>query len=281
MSEVRWEKLRPRDMEKRVNDLPVVYVPFGSLEWHGYHNPLGLDTIKARALCLHSAEKSGGVVTPATYWPIGGLPHPWTVRMSEEMVHSLAVAIFQQMAHVGFKVVIALTGHYGIEQVYHIKKSALEVMYQTGLSIYALPEYEVVVEEGYRGDHAAKWETSLTQYLFPDLVNMDEAEPMDKQMDGVGGEDPRIHASKELGERTAELIIERLGLVANRLARETSQRERSKFISVSDTHCLILHRHGWNCLSHDSYWQGVTALWKGNYDEASGAFNKAMQEIGK
>jgi len=279
MSEVRWEKLKPREIEKRINELPVVYVPFGSLEWHGYHNPLGLDTIKARALCLRSAEKYGGVVTPATYWPIGGMPHPWTVRMPEEMIHNLAVAIFQQMAHVGFKVVIALTGHYGIEQVYHIKKSALEVMYQTGLSIYALPEYEVTADEGYRGDHAAKWETSLTQYLFPDLVDMNEAEPVDKPMDGVGGDDPRIHASKELGEKFAELTIDRLGLVANRLAKETSARDRSGFISACDVHCQMLQRFSWGCLGNESYWQGVTALWKGNYDEASGAFYELGRSV--
>ncbi|MEK7397152.1 MAG: creatininase family protein, partial [Candidatus Poribacteria bacterium] len=245
-----------------------------SLEWHGYHNPLGLDTIKARALCLRSAEKYGGIVTPATYWPIGGMPHPWTVRMSEDLIHNLAVAIFQQMAHVGFKVVIALTGHYGIEQVYHIKKSALEVMYQTGLSIYALPEYEVAADEGYRGDHAAKWETSLTQYLFPDLVDMNEAESADKQMDGVGGEDPRVHASKELGEKTTNIIIERLGIVANRLANETSARERSAFISASDTHCRIINKYSWGCMGNENYWRGVTALWKGNYGEAGGAFNE-------
>jgi creatinine amidohydrolase len=230
-------------------------------------------------LCLRSAEKHGGIVTPATFWPIGGMPHPWTVRMSEDMVHNLAVAIFQQMAHVGFKVVIAVTGHYGIEQVYHIKKSALEVMYQTGLSIYALPEYEIVADEGYRGDHAAKWETSLTQYLFPDLVDMSEAESADKPMDGVGGEDPRIHASKELGEKTAELIIDRLALVANRLANETSARERSKFILASDTHCQIIQKYSWGCMGNENYWQGVTALWKGNYDEASTAFHELSRSM--
>jgi creatinine amidohydrolase len=259
-------------MEKRINELPVVYVPFGSLEWHGYHNPLGLDTIKARALCLRAAEQHGGVVTPATYWPIGGLPHPWTVRMSSELVHQLAVAIFQQMAHVGFRVVIAVTGHYGVEQVLHIKKSALEVMYQTGLSIYALPEYEVAADEGYRGDHAAKWETSLTQYLFPELVDMSEAEPEGQPMDGVGGEDPRVHASRELGEKTAELIVERLAAVSHRLARETSPRERSAFIAASDAHCRMLEKHLWGTLKQEDYWRGVTAIWKGDYSEAASAF---------
>lgn len=279
MSEVRWEKLRPRDMEKIVSEFPVVYVPFGSLEWHGYHNPLGLDTIKARALCLRAAEKSGGIVTPATYWPIGGLQHPWTVRMSADLIHQLAVAIYQQMAHVGFRVVIAVTGHYGIEQVLHIKKSALEVMYQTGISIYALPEYEVVAEEGYRGDHAAKWETSLTQFLFPELVDMSEAEPEGQAMDGVGGEDPRIYASKELGEETANLIIERLAGVAQRLAKETSPRKRSEFIAASAAHCNAIERHGWGTLRQEDYWRGVTAIWKGNYAKANAAFGSIEKAI--
>lgn len=279
MAEVRWENLRPRAMQQRVNEYPVVYVPFGSLEWHGYHNPLGLDTIKARALCLRAAERGGGIVTPATFWPIGGMPHPWTVRMSAELIHQLAVAIYEQMAHVGFKVVIAVTGHYGVEQVLHIKKSALEVMYRSGLSIYALPEYEVAVDEGYRGDHAAKWETSLTQALFPDLVDMSEAEPEGQPLDGVGGEDPRRHSSAELGERTANLIVERLVAVADRLLKDTSQRERSQFIAASDAHCRVLERHKWSAFPAEEYWQGVTAIWKGNYQEA-GDFFAAVDKAG-
>jgi len=279
MSEVRWENLRPRAMEQRVNEYPVVYVPFGSLEWHGYHNPLGVDTIKAHALCLRAAERGGGVVTPPTYWPIGGLPHPWTVRMSEELIHQLAVAIYEQMAHVGFKVVIAITGHYGVEQVLHIKKSALEVMYRSGLSIYALPEYEVAVDKGYRGDHAAKWETSLIQALFPDLVDMNEAEPEGQPLDGVGGEDPRIHASAELGEQTANLIVERLVTVADRLLKDTSQRERSRFIATSASHCQVLEQHKWSAFSVEEYWQAVTAIWQGNYQEAISAFASVDKAI--
>lgn len=281
MTEIRWENLRPRDMERRVNQYPLVYVPFGSLEWHGYHNPLGLDTIKARALCLRAAEQGGGIVTPATFWPIGGMPHPWTVRMSEELIHKLAVAIYEQMAHVGFKVVIAVTGHYGVEQILHIKKSALEVMYRTGLSVYALPEYEVVTDKGYRGDHAAKWETSLTQALFPELVDMSEAEPEGKPLDGVGGDDPRIHASAELGEKTADLISERLVEVADRLLKDTSPRERSRFIAASNSHCRVLERHKWRAFSPEEYWQGVESIWKGNYQQAVETFNSVDSTLSK
>lgn len=276
--EVRWERLRPREMEKRLNELPVVYVPFGSLEWHGYHNPLGLDALKAWELCIRAAQKGGGVVVPATFWPIGGMPHPWTVRMSEELIHSLAVSIYEQMAHVGFKVVIAVTGHYGFEQVYHIKKAALEVMYRSGVTIYALPEYEAACDIGYRGDHAAKWETSLMMYLMPELVDMSEAEPPGVPMDGVGGEDPREHASKDLGERAAELIIDRLSGAARKLA-NLSPRERSRFIQAFEGCCSALSRFGPRVFGHEGYWKGVLSLAKGEYGEAIEAFGELEKAL--
>lgn len=272
MDEVRWEYLRPRDMERRYNACPTVYVPFGSLEWHGYHNPLGVDTIKAHALCLRAARLGGGVVAPGTFWPIGGLPHPWTVRMTEEQVHALAAAIYEQMAHVGFRVVIAVTGHYGIEQVLHIKQAALEVMYRTGLAIYALPEFEVAVDLGYRGDHAAKWETSLIQALFPQLVDMSEAEPQGQPLDGVGGEDPRLHASAELGERAAELIAQRLSAASTRLLGYT-QRQRSQFIVACAAQVRVLAAQAWGALRHPQYWEGVQALAVGEDAAAAAAFD--------
>lgn len=273
MEEVRWERLRPRDIEARFREFPVVYTPFGSLEWHGYHNPLGLDAVKAWQLCIRAAQKGGGVVTPATFWPIGGMPHPWTVRMSEELIHDLAVAIFEQMGHVGFKVVIAVTGHYGFEQVYQIKKAALEVMYRSGMSIYALPEYEVACDIGYRGDHAAKWETSIMMYLIPNLVRMEEAEPRGTPMDGVGGEDPRVHASQELGEKVCNLIIERLSSAAKTLL-ELSPRERSRFITACAAHLKALDARRRGAMADEGYWEGVLALAKGEYQKAIEAFNK-------
>lgn len=66
--------------------------------------------MKAYELCLRVAEKAGGVVVPATYWAIGGMPHPRTTRFDASPMGRLFYAIFKQMAHVGFKVVIAITG---------------------------------------------------------------------------------------------------------------------------------------------------------------------------
>ncbi len=98
-------------------------------------------------------------------------------------------------------------------------------------------------------------------------------------MDGVGGDDPRVHASRELGEQTAELIIQRLAAVAKRLARDTSPRERSAFIAASDSHCNALEKHKWGNLGQEDYWRGVTAIWKGDYGEANAAFGALERSL--
>lgn len=272
--DVRWEYLRPRQMEKIVSEKPLVYLPFGSLEWHGYHNPLGLDTIKARALCLNAAKRGGGIVTPATYWPIGGMPHPWTVRMTEDVVKPIMRSAFEQMAQVGFRVAIGLTGHYGVEQVIAIKSAACEVMSCSGLTIAALPEYELAIDLGYRGDHAAKWETSFAMHYFPDCVDMSEAEPKGQTLDGVHGDDPREHASAELGQRVAEVTEQRLVEVGERLLSHTP-RERQAFMQACGRQKDVLVARKWEAFRTEAYWEGTRSLWEGDYAGADQLFCEA------
>ena len=61
----------------------------------------------------------------------------------------------------------------------------------------------------FTSDHAAKWETSLLWYARPDLVDIYRL-PKDttQGLEGVGGDDPRLHASRELG-KAAVLAIAR------------------------------------------------------------------------
>jgi hypothetical protein len=80
------------------------------------------------------------------------------------------------------------------------------------LNIWAMADYETVTDLDYTGDHAAKWETSLLWYLRPDLVDMSQL-PADRneKLWGVGGLDPRDHASQEVGREICEAIIDRVG----------------------------------------------------------------------
>ena len=273
---VRYEELLPHEMEEIIKDKPIAYLPFGTLEWHGLHLALGNDAVKAYELCLRVAEKAGGVIVPATYWAIGGMPHPWTTRLDAQLIERLFYAIFEQMAHVGFKVVVAMTGHYGIEQFYTLKKAACEFMHRSNLVVAPMPEYEVALEKGYRGDHAAKWETSILWALRPELVDVSRlSKNLDEPLEGVGGEDPRVYASKELGEEVISHMVDQLSKLALRMLRETSPLDRARYIRALNIQVRVLERimkspseNKWAMMRTETYERFDNALWRGDYVDA-------------
>lgn len=60
--------LRPTQLTARRDAMPVAWLPLGILEWHGRHNPYGLDGVKAQSVCDELARRIGGVSFPALYW---------------------------------------------------------------------------------------------------------------------------------------------------------------------------------------------------------------------
>ena len=67
---VEYELLRPAEVKAMREKCPVVYLPVGSLEWHGVQNPLGTDGLKAHAVCCEAAVRR----KPAATWV------PWCAR---------------------------------------------------------------------------------------------------------------------------------------------------------------------------------------------------------
>lgn len=68
---VQFEEMFPWELAQAIAAAPLCYVPLGTLEWHGEHNAVGLDTLKAHAVCVGAARQSGGVVLPPLYWSGG------------------------------------------------------------------------------------------------------------------------------------------------------------------------------------------------------------------
>jgi len=280
---VKYEELFPSELEEIMSKKPIAYLPFGTLEWHGLHLALGNDAVKAYELCLRVADKAGGVVIPATYWAIGGMPHPWTTRLDEDLITKLFYGIFEQMAHVGFRVVVALTGHYGIEQVYALKKAACDFMYRSNLVIAPLPEYEVAYEKGYHGDHAAKWETSILWVLRPELVDISRlSKNSEEPLEGIMGEDPRLHASKNLGIEIVDYMVDKLAKVALRL-NEISPLERSKMIQSLSIQLRILDNFRKDprrrSLIETEYERFLKSFWEGRYREAVGEARGILEKL--
>jgi len=81
-------------------------------------------------------------------------------------------------------------------------------------------------------DHAAKWETSNMMYFYPELVDMGELgtgslAPNMQPPDGIGGLDPREHASTEVGRRNVELAAGAIGRKAIELLETLPEEERT------------------------------------------------------
>jgi hypothetical protein len=79
------------------------------------------------------------------------------------------------------------------------------------MKILATNDYELALDIGYYGDHAAMWETSILWSLRPDLVKLDKLQGSEtRYMNWIAGADPRSAASPELGKKLSERIIKNL-----------------------------------------------------------------------
>ena len=210
----RYENLRPAQIETIRAQAPVAYVPWGALEWHSYHAPIGLDGIKAQALCEALAQQTGGVVLPAVYVgtdtikPYKGFPH--TIDHSAEIVTKLCLEFLTQLVDEKFKVIVLVTGHYGGGHVDAINAAVNEFSTRhLEIALWAFPDSEPL-EGVFPKNHAARGETSFQLLFKPELVDLTLL-PADRETtldeDGVWGEDPR-RASAAEGAKMLQVFLE-------------------------------------------------------------------------
>ena len=215
--QVQWERMLPREFRAGMAKLPVVFLPLGTVEWHGEHNALGLDSLKAHALCVKAAQTSGGIVHPPLYGGMGGLDMPFTVVVEEELAweNTLLRPWLEKLCYefhrIGFKAIIMLTGHYGHNQQIVVRETAARMTQRLQIPVLGTPEYWLAHDAGYMGDHAGIGETSLLWHLHPELVAIERI-----RKDPDYGKTDRIEkgSSPELGQKYAEVIVERLAKLA-------------------------------------------------------------------
>lgn len=241
--EVRYEYLRPAQIVERRSAYPLAFVPLGTLEWHGPHNPVGLDGLKAHALCVRAAEKCGGLVFPVVWYGehreshlmeinvgsgaairermelpdenfASGYTGAGTIFTQAEDYLRLLWKIASQVKSLGFRGLIFFNGHYPLTHygrfVEHLARRHL------GLAIWAGHEGELLAEVGNpgHGDHAGKWETSLMMSIDADRVDLDILRTAGEF---VGCGTDALDSSIEQGNIWADEITEALIAKANSL----------------------------------------------------------------
>jgi len=216
---VQMQFMRPRQLEKALHGFPVAYVPFGPIEWHGKHLPLGTDALKAHGILVKTAEQFGGAVYPPVYFHDG---------FPQESLVPVLTSLFQRLKRTGFRVILGVSGHNVQGQIDMINQALVPVVEDGTVAGIGLWEITLSRSAESNTDHAAKWETSDMMFFYPDQVDMSTLgdgplAPRMKPPDGIGGLDPRQHASSEVGRRNVELASQAIGRKAQELLASLSQ----------------------------------------------------------
>ncbi len=204
-------------------------LPFGSVEQHGPHLPLGTDLIVAEYICNRVGSTANGVVAP-------GMPYgvcrtmrnfPGTVSLTPATMSIVVHEILAEYVRHGAKKIAMVGGHAEPAQDTALREAALPlVSADPSLMIVTIGPYDFL--EPIRGaagltktdGHAGSIETSQMLVIAPDRVHVDRvpavtrpalsrfrilAHPESEFPTGVRGDTSQI--SRELGERSLEHIV--------------------------------------------------------------------------
>lgn len=176
-----WEELTAPDFRQAIQQSKgTCLLPFGILEKHGPHLPLGTDLLNVRYASLHAADQEYAVVFPEYYFgQIFEAKHePGTIAYSRELELTLLQETTDEMARNGCKRIIIVNGHGGNESLLpFFAQSQLEKPH----------DYVVYIQHGANKEpnnplkkddldmHAGQSETSNTMISRPDLVHLDRA----------------------------------------------------------------------------------------------------------
>jgi creatinine amidohydrolase len=185
---MRWEEMTAPEIDALDRERTVVMLPLGSVEQHGYHLPLGTDSLLAHAVATAAAERSSSM-------PVVVLPPPWygfsahhmrfagTVTLPSATLIDLAECIADSVIAHGFRRVLIVNGHGGNGGVIDVLAANLGHRHHGRARIAALTYFQLAhegiselrdSEDGGMG-HACEFETALVMHLRPDLVKLDRA----------------------------------------------------------------------------------------------------------
>jgi creatinine amidohydrolase len=193
-----FEKLHSENVREKAAQ-GILVLPVGSVEQHGPHLPLTVDTEIPTQIASRLVETIHGVVAPAIFYGARSLPQsggdpdiPGTIRVRGSVLTEYLKDVISGYVAMGFRSVVILNGHYENEAFLF---EALELCRQAGkldgARIVALSWWRLVPQAlldklfgdrftGWHAEHASACETSSMLHLRKDLVGpvrVDNATP--------------------------------------------------------------------------------------------------------
>jgi creatinine amidohydrolase len=191
----KWEELTGPDFIQAIHQAQgVCLLPFGIIEKHGTHLPLGTDLINVRYVSLQAVRQEYAVVFPDYYFgQIAEARHqPGTLSYPAHLQMELLQATTDEMARNGCKKIVIVNGHGGNESFLpYFAQSQLDAPHDYVVYIFWPETAHMGPGRPAKKDkvdmHAGESETSHMMVARPDLLHMDRV-PQES-----GADQARLH----------------------------------------------------------------------------------------
>jgi creatinine amidohydrolase len=182
-----WHEQTWPDIQSLDKQTPVV-VPLASMEQHGHHLPLFVDTMQVTAIADEVEKQMGDqmLLTP-TLW-LGSSHHhndfPGTISARPGLFSAMVRAVAESVLRAGFRRIFFLNGHGGnevpasqaINELVADDDTANDALVVFGSWWHVGRDAIKPEKHGMKTravTHACEYETSMMLHLRPDLVHMD------------------------------------------------------------------------------------------------------------
>ena len=190
----------------------IVLLPIGSIEQHGWHMPVGTDYLIAEAIsnALASRETDGfeALVLPALQFGLNTEHTGFvgTITLSARLLLELLEAQLNEMLDDGFRYFAFLNTHGGNTGLLEIFVREMKAKHPdcriTSLQYFQHGFFDALrehIDNPIGADvHAGELETSILQYLSPELVHMDVPQDKLKERNCKSGELPKFWLTRDV-----------------------------------------------------------------------------------
>jgi len=178
----KWEELTAPDFVQAIHQSQGVCVlPFGIIEKHGPHLPLGTDLLDVRFAVMNAVEQEYAVVFPEYYFGqiFEARQQPGTVAYSLATQLTLLQETVNEMDRNGCKKIVIVNGHGGNNSLLPLfAQSQLASQRDYVVYVFGLPNENVPGRPALKTPfdmHGGEVETSNMLIARPDIVHQDRA----------------------------------------------------------------------------------------------------------
>lgn len=204
---MKWENLTASEFKDFIKESKgVAIIPYGCLEKHGYHLPLGTDMFIAQDMANKAADVEPALVVPmAPYGIISEARHTYgCLSLTSKLQYEILEELCDELARNGYHKIIIINGHGGARNfLNYFAQSRLEKKHDYIVFIYQAHMRSDEQDQKFLDlngpvdgcGHADVRESSEICYLHPELAHMDRVDQSKEQVYELG----RLNHLAEVG----------------------------------------------------------------------------------